>query len=303
MNYDVIIIWSWSAGYPAWMYASRYKLNNVIIWAQPGWALATSHKVENYPWTLSASWKEIMNNFKEHAIASWSEILSEMVTEIIKENDIFKVKTSFWKELTSKYIILATWNNHRHLWVKWEEEFLGKWVSYCATCDWMFYKNLEVVVVWWWNTALTESLYLADICKKVYLVHRKDTFRAEDAWITQAKNKENIEFVLNEEVEEIAWWLFVEKIILKSGRELKADGIFVAVWSDPNTWLVKNLNPAMDSEWCLVVDARQQTSIKGLYAAWDVTTNSNKFKQTIMSAAEWCLAANSVHEDIIRYGH
>lgn len=303
MNYDVIIIWAWSAGYPAWMYASRYKLNNVIIWAQPGWALATSHKVENYPWTLSASWKEIMNNFKEHAITSWSEILSEMVTEITKENDVFTVKTSFWKELTSKYIILATWNNHRHLWVKWEDEFLGKWVSYCATCDWMFYKNLEVVVVWGWNTALTESLYLADICKKVYLVHRKDTFRAEDAWITQAKNKENIEFVLNEEVEEIAWWLFVEKIILKSGRELKADGIFVAVWSDPNTWLVKNLNPAMDSEWCLVVDARQQTSIKGLYAAWDVTTNSNKFKQTIMSAAEWCLAANSVHEDIIRYGH
>ena len=303
MNYDVIIIWAWSAGYPAWMYASRYKLNNVIIWAQPGWALATSHKVENYPWTLSASWKEIMNNFKEHAITSWSEILSEMVTEITKENDVFTVKTSFWKELTSKYIILATWNNHRHLWVKWEDEFLGKWVSYCATCDWMFYKNLEVVVVWWWNTALTESLYLADICKKVYLVHRKDTFRAEDAWITQAKNKENIEFVLNEEVEEIAWWLFVEKIILKSGRELKADGIFVAVWSDPNTWLVKNLNPEMDNDWCLVVDARQQTSIKGLYAAWDVTTNSNKFKQTIMSAAEWCLAANSVHEDIIRYGH
>ena len=113
--------------------------------------------------------------------------------------------------------------------------------------------------------------------------------------------KKNIEFVLNEEVEEIAWWLFVEKIILKSGRELKADGIFVAVWSDPNTWLVKNLNPAMDSEWCLVVDARQQTSIKGLYAAWDVTTNSNKFKQTIMSAAEWCLAANSVHEDMIKW--
>ena len=90
---------------------------------------------------------------------------------------------------------------------------------------------------------------------------------------------------------------------MKSGRELKADGIFVAVWSDPNTWLVKNLNPEMDKEWCLVVDARQQTSIKGLYAAWDVTTNSNKFKQTIMSAAEWCLAANSVHEDIIRYWH
>lgn len=300
-THDLIIIWSWSAGYPAWMYASRYKIKNIIIWNLPWWALSTSHKVENYPWTISASWKEIMSNFKEHAIASWSEILQEMVIWIEKKENIFEVKTSSWKIFSSKFVILATWNNYKKLQAKWEDEFLWKWVSYCATCDWMFFKNLEVVVVWWWNTALTESLYLSEICKKVYIVHRKDTFRAENSWVELAMKKENIEFVLNQEVQEIAWNMFVEKIILKSWKEIKADWIFVAVWSNPNTSLVDNLNPQKDTEWCLVVDARQKTSINWLYAAWDVTTNSNKFKQTIMSAAEWCLAANSVHEDMIKW--
>lgn len=303
MNYDLIIIWAWSAWYPAWMYASRYKIKNLIIWGQPGWALATSHKVENYPWTLSAPWAEIMKNFKEHAQSFGSEILQEMVDDIQKIDGGFMVKTTSWKEFTSKYVILATWNKYRHLWAKWEAEFLWKWVSYCATCDGMFYKNLDVVIVWGWNTALTESLYLADICNKVYLVHRKDTFRAEDVWVQEAQKRENIEFVLNEEVEEIAWGIFMEKVILKSGKQLKADWIFVAVWSDPNTKLVHHLNPEMDEEGCLVVDKRQQTTVAWLYAAGDVTTNSNKFKQTIMSAAEWCLAANSVHEDLLKYGH
>ena len=298
--YDLIIIWAWSAWYPAWMYASRYKMKNLIIWALAGWALATSHKVENYPWTLSAPWKEIMDKFREHAVSSWSEFLQENVGELKKENWIFEIKTSSWKEFKSKFIILATWNNYRKLGFEWENEFLWKWVSYCATCDWMFFKWRDVVIVWWWNTALTEALYLAEICNKVYLVHRKDTFRAEDIWVEQAKSKNNIEMVLNEEVKKVEWEFFMEKVILKSWKELKADWIFVAIWSLPNTSLVDELDPEKDTEWCLVVDKRQETSIKWLYAAWDVTTNSNKFKQTIMSAAEWCLAANSVHEDLLR---
>jgi len=297
--YDLIIIWAGSAWYPAWMYASRYKIKNLIIWAQPGWALATSHKVENYPWIISASGKQIMDDFKDHAIGSGSEIFDWLVSSVEKKDDIFIVKTSS-SEYKSRFVILATWNNHRHLWVKWEKEFLWKWVSYCATCDGMFFKGRDIVIVWGWNTALTEALYLADICNKVYLVHRRDTFRAEDSWIDQAKKRENIEFVLKQEVEEVVWDLLgMTWVRLKSWKEIKADGIFVAVWTIPNTGIVDSMDLKKDEEGCLVVDPRQETSIKWLYAAWDVTTNSNKFKQTIMSAAEWCLAANSVHEDII----
>ncbi len=298
--YDVIIIWAWSAWYPAWMYASRYKLKNIIIWWAPGWALATSHKVENYPWILSAPWKEIMDNFKAHAENSWSEILQDMVEKVDKDKNGFIVLTSSWKKFKSKKVILATWNNYRKLWVVWEGEFLGKWVSYCATCDWMFFKGRDIVIVWGWNTALTEALYLSEIVNKVYLIHRRDTFRAEDSWINKVKNKDNIELVLNQEVEEIIWdLLWMTHVKLKSGEKIKAEWIFVAIGSNPNTVVVDELNPNKDNEWCLVVDERQETSIKGLYAAWDVTTNSNKFKQTIMSAWEWCLAADSIHSDLM----
>ncbi len=298
--YDVIIVWAGSAGYPAWMYASRYKLKNLIIGAQPGWALATSHKVENYPGTISAPGKEIMDNFKKHAEVSGSEILQEMVEKVNKHEDHFHIITTSWKEFKAKRVIIATWNNHRHLEVPWEKEFLGKWVSYCATCDGMFFKGRDVIIAGGWNTAVTEALYLADIANKVYLVHRRDTFRAEDSWVEKAKAKENIELVLNEQIEEITWdMLWMTWVKLKRWKELKADWIFIAVGTIPNTGVVEDLNPQKDEEGCLVVDKRQQTSIPGLYAAWDVTTNSNKFKQTIMSAAEWCLAADSVHSDLM----
>jgi len=280
--YDVIIIWAWSAGYPSGMYASRYKLKNVIG-------------------TISAPGKEIMDNFKEHAEISWSEILQELVTDIKKENDTFTITTTSWKELQSKYVIVATGNNYRHLWVKWEKEFLWKWVSYCATCDWMFFKWRDVIMAGWGNTAVTEALYLSDICKKVYIVHRRDEFRAEDSWVEKMKEKNNIELVLNEEISEITGdALWMTWVTLKSWKELKADWIFVAIWTLPNTSVVDNFDLKKDDEWCLIVDHRQETSVKWLYAAWDVTTNSNKFRQTIMSAAEWCLAANSVHEDNLK---
>ena len=298
--YDLVIIWAGSAWYPAGMYASRYKLKNLIIWGQPGWALATSHKVENYPWILSAPGKEIMDTFKEHAETSGSEIINEMVKEVTKHEDHFHIVSENWNEYKAKKVIIATWNNHRHLWVVWEKEFLWKWVSYCATCDWMFFKWRDVIINWGWNTAVTEALYLADIANKVYLVHRRDTFRAEDSWVEKAQNKKNIELVLNEEVGEIVWdVLWMTWVKLKSGKQLKADWIFVAIGTLPNTKIVDWFDLEKDNEWCLIVDKRQETSVSGLYAAWDVTTNSNKFKQTIMSAAEWCLAADSVHSDLM----
>ncbi len=300
MDYQLIIIWTWSAWYPAWMYASRYKVKNLIIWWEPGWALATSHKVENYPGVLSAPGKSIMDDFKKHSIAFGSEILQDMVTSLEKIDDWFKVKTWLWKEFTSKKIILATWNSHRHLNAPWENEFLWKWVSYCATCDWMFYKSRDVVVVWWWNTAVTESLYLADICNKVYILNRSESFKCETVWWDEAKKRPNIEIITNEEVWEIKWNFFVEEIALKSWKSIKADWIFIAVWTLPNNSLVKEIWVEFDNEGCVVVDKRQETKVKWLYAAWDITTNSNKFKQTIMSAAEWCLAANSVHEDLLK---
>lgn len=302
---DTIIIGAGSAWLPAGMYASRYKLSNIIIGELPGGALATSHCVENWPGVLSDSGKSIMDNFALHAKNAWSEILQERVEKIVKnqEND-FSITTSTGKEFTSKTIILATGNRYKKLGVPGEIEFLGQWVSYCATCDGNFFKNLTVAVVGGGNTAITEALYLAEICKEVHILIRTDKIRAEDIWVEKAKQHKNIVFHYFTEVAEIRWdMMWMKWILCKDGTTLDLDGIFIAVWNEPFTGLIDHLSPEKDAEWCLVVDKRQETSIKWIYAAWDVTTNSNKFRQTIMSAAEWCLAANSVHEDILRMSH
>lgn len=300
--YDLIIIGAGSAGLPAGMYASRYKLKNIIIGEMPGGALSTSHCVENFPGVLSAPGAEIMDNFKKHAESAGSEILQDRVEVVSKigENH-FSVSTMGGKNFDAKRILLATGNTYKILGIPGEKEFYGQGVSYCATCDGNFYKNLTVGVVGAGNTAITEALYLAEIAKEVHIFVRGDVIRAENIWTEKANNTSNIIFHMNTQVTEVQGNMMgVTGVILNTGENLALDGLFVAIGSTPITNIVDNLSPQKDVEWCLVVDQRQETTIPGLYAAGDVTTNSNKFRQTIMSAAEGCLAAHSIHEDILK---
>lgn len=304
-QYDLIIIGAGSAGLPAGMYASRYKISNAIIGELPGWALATSHCVENWPWVLSAPGAEIMDSFKKHAEVAWSTIIQDRVDIVSKiGEDSFEIKTSKGNTYIAKRVILATGNEYKKLGVTGEMNFYGQGVSYCATCDGNFYKNLDVAVVGGWNTAITEALYLADLCKHVHILVRGDRSRAEDIWVEKANARENITFHYNTQVTEVQGdIMWVQNILLNTGESLTVQWVFVAIGSTPFTRIVDTMNPDKDADGCLMVDKRQETSVKWLYAAWDVTTNSNKFRQTIMSAAEGCLAANSVHEDILRMGH
>lgn len=304
-NFDLIIIGMWSAGLPAGMYASRYKISNAIIGELPGGALATSHCVENWPGTLSASGGEIMESFRKQAENAWSTLIQDRVEVVSKigENE-FEIHTMKWNTYIAKRVILATGNKYKMLWVSGEKEFYGQGVSYCATCDGNFYKNLTVAVVGAGNTAITEALYLADICSHVHVLVRSDRIRAEDTWIDKVKSKKNITIHLNTQVTEVKWnVMWVTGVDLNTGGNLLLDWVFVAIGSTPITSIVDNMNPEKDSEWCLMVNKRQETTVSWLYAAGDVTTNSNKFRQTIMSAAEWCLAANSIHEDLLKIGH
>jgi thioredoxin reductase (NADPH) len=302
---DTIIIGAGSAWLPAGMYASRYKLSNIIIGELPWGALATSHCVENWPGVLSDSGKSIMDNFANHARTAGSTILQERVETVTKNGEYdFTVKTLSGKEFQSRTVILATGNLYKKLWVPGEIENIGQWVSYCATCDGNFFKNLRVALVWGGNTAITEALYLAELCSEVHILVRSDKLRAEDIWIDKAKAHANIIFHYFTEIEEIQGSIMgVTGVKCKDGSIIELEWVFIAVWNAPFTGLVDHLSPAKDTDGTLVVDKRQETTVKWLYAAGDVTTNSNKFRQTIMSAAEGCLAANSVHEDILRIGH
>lgn len=299
-NYTLVIIGSGSAGLPAGMYASRYNIKNIVIGAQPGGALATSHCVENYPGVISDSGKSIMDRFAEHAKASGSELLNDRVTNIQEQdNGGFVVTTERSGDIACDYILMATWNDYRHLGVPWEEQLIGSGVSYCATCDGQFFKGRDIILVGGGDTAFTEALYLSEIAKTVKILVRGETAKAEHKWQDKVAKTSNIEVLFDTEVETINGKFAVESVTTKKGETIPCQGVFVAVWSVPRTELVEQFDLEKDPTGCLVVDKRQRTSHPRIYAAGDVTTNSNKFQQTIMSAAEGCLAANSIHEDIL----
>lgn len=248
--YDLIIIGAGSAGLPAGMYASRYKLKNIIIGEMPGGALSTSHCVENFPGVLSAPGAEIMDNFKKHAEHAGSEILQDRVEVVSKigENH-FSVSTMGGKNFDAKRILLATGNTYKMLGIPGEKEFYGQGVSYCATCDGNFYKNLTVGVVGAGNTAITEALYLAEIAKEVHIFVRGDVIRAENIWTEKANNTSNIIFHMNTQVTEVQGNMMgVTGVILNTGENLTLDGLFVAIGSTPITHIVDNLSPQKDGE-------------------------------------------------------
>ena len=246
------------------MYASRYKLSNLIIGELPGGALATSHCVENYPGTLSAPGGEIMSQFRKHAESAGSELLQDRVEAVSKlGEDHFSVRTMSNETFDAKRIILATGNEYKMLGVPGEKEFYGQGVSYCATCDGNFYKNLSVAVVGAGNTAITEALYLAEIAREVHILVRSDRIRAEDIWIEKAKAKSNIIIHMNTQATEVIGSMMgVTGLKLQDNTILPVNGVFVAIGSTPFTKIVDSLNPEKDSEGCLIVDKRQETTVK-----------------------------------------
>lgn len=302
-HYPLIIIGTGSAGLPAGMYASRYGIRNLIIWAQPGWALGTSHCVENYPGTLSESGASIMKRFEEHAKHSGSDITYDTVVKIEElPEKTLQVTTARKEEYTCDFIIYATGNAYRHLDVPGEDRLLGAGVSYCATCDGNFFRWRDVIVVGWGDSSFTEALYLAHLCKSVKILVRKEKAKAEEIWIKKVSEEPNMEVIYNTEVAEINGQFSVESITTKDGRVIPTQGIFIAVGSVPSVELIQNLGVEVDEEGCIKIDQHQKSTNERIYAAGDVTTGSAKFRQTIMSAAEWCLAAHSVHEAMLKQG-
>ncbi len=303
MHYPLIIIGTWSAGLPAGMYASRYGIRNLIIGAQPGGALATSHCVENFPGILSESGWAIMKRFEEHAKVSGSEVSYDTVVQIEElPGKILQVTTARKEIYTCDFLIYATGNAYRHLNVPGEDRLLGAGVSYCATCDGNFFRGKDVLVSGGGDSAFTEALYLAQLCKTVKILVRKDKPKAEEIWVKKVSEQSNMEVIYNTEVAEINGQFGIESITTTDGRTIPTQGIFIAVGSIPSVDLIKALGVEVDEEQCIKIDEHQKSTNDRIYAAGDVTTGSAKFRQTIMSAAEWCLAAHSIHEAMLKQG-
>ncbi|MEK9129871.1 MAG: FAD-dependent oxidoreductase, partial [Patescibacteria group bacterium] len=214
--YDVIIIGAGAAGMTSAIYANRRMLKTLIISKDLGGQASLASEVENYPGIDEAvSGFEIMQRFNRQAKKFGAEFIFDEVEEIQKENDFFRVKTNT-ESYQTKSIILAFGLTPRDLNVLGEEKFKGRGVSYCATCDALFYRDKIVSVVGGGNAALDASLLLSKIAKKVYLIHRRDEFRGDEILIQKIKNTQNIELVLNSTIKEIKGDKFVESIFVEN---------------------------------------------------------------------------------------
>ena len=291
---DLIICGGGAAGLTSAVYAARSGLDFVLIdiSSSMGSQITQTSDVDNYTGFEKVNGMELVMKFYEHAKALNAPMINDEVQEISKENGIFTVKCA-QGEYKSRTVIYCSGASHRELGVKGERELLGRGVGYCAVCDGFFYRNKTVVVVGGGNTAVTDALYLSKICKKVILVHRRDSLRAEKILVERLENAENVELMFNSEVAEILGEKGADGVLLKSGERLDCDGVFIAVGIVPRSDTVKNL-AGLDDNGYIVADESGRTSLDGLFAAGDVRTK--ELRQIITACSDGANCVDSVNK-------
>ena len=300
-EYDIIIIGAGPGGLTAGIYAGRQGTRNLIIDRDLAGGLGREvPEMENYPGFDNISGLELIEKMKAQATKNCDLREMEEVTEITKTDDEYRFTVKTSKDTyRSKAIILATGSSHRHLEAKGEEEFKGKGVSYCATCDGFFFAGRDIIMVGGGNSALQEALYLKNLGANVTVVHRRDEFRAQKHLQNQIKEAE-IPTILNATVEEIKGEMLVESVVLKDSKtnelkELPINGIFISVGYIPHTELAKQLDINLDESGHIIIDKKQKTNVDYVYAIGDVCVG---LKQWVVACGEGAVAATSAFEDL-----
>lgn len=299
MLYDVIIIGSGPAGLSAAIYAQRAKLATLVVEKAPmsGGQILNTYEVDNYPGIPGVGGFDLGSKFRAHADALGCSFVTAEVREIQEEEGKKKIVTE--KETyETKTLILATGATHRKLGVPGEEELMGMGVSYCATCDGAFFKGKTTAVIGGGDVALEDALFLARLCEKVYLVHRRDEFRGAKVLQERVFETENIEVVWDSVVEEIQGEDMVEKISIYNKKkeeksELEVQGVFIAVGIQPNTEIYRNL-VKMDEGGYIIAGEDGVTQTKGVFAAGDLRTK--QLRQVITAASDGANAVTSVEK-------
>lgn len=297
-QYDLIIIGAGPAGLTAALYASRYKINLLVIGDPFASTVCGAHLLENWPGTDKITGLELIQKITNQVKNNGVEILNENVTQIEKK-DFFAIKTKENKELLAKTIIIATGAERKKLVVSGEKELIGKGVSYCATCDAPFLKNKEAAVIGDGNAATMAADLLAQYANKVYLVVRGKELMGEAIWQEKVKDNDKIEIIYERMVTEIKGQKSVEAIILnqeyQGQKELKIQGVLIEIGSEPVSGWLKEIGVKIDEKGYVKINADGSTSVNGLFAAGDITNGSNNFRQVITASAEGAIAALGVY--------
>ncbi|MFA6989287.1 MAG: FAD-dependent oxidoreductase [Candidatus Gastranaerophilaceae bacterium] len=303
--YDVIIIGSGPAGFTSAIYAARREMKTLIIGREIGGQMVWASEIENYPGFKSIESFELISKMQDQVTGLGVEIKNTEVKKIVKNADENFIVYTEKEEFITKTIILAMGLSPRRLEIEGELKFNSKGVSYCANCDGPFYKDKIIAVVGGGNSALDAAEVLSKIAKKVFLIHRNQTFKAFEVLIDEVKNRSNIEIMLDSEISQIIGSNLVEKILVKNVingaiSEIDLGGVFIEVGRIAKTDLVSEF-VERDMKNQIIVDEKCRTKTNGIFAAGDVTTT--EYKQITVAIGQATVAALSAYQYLqLRHG-
>ncbi|MBQ7524589.1 MAG: thioredoxin-disulfide reductase [Alphaproteobacteria bacterium] len=291
---NTVIIGSGPAGLTAAIYLARSGMSPIVIAGErPGGQLCNTDVIENFPGFEAINGAELMMRVLTQAEKLGTELIYETVQRVVKNGGSFEISLSSGETLQSRTVLASTGARHKHLGVPGEKEFTNKGVSWCATCDGALYRGKNVAVVGGGNTAVAEALFLSHIAEKVYLIHRRDTLRAEEVMQKKLFDTGNVDCVWNEEIAEILGNDRVDSVKLKnSGKALSVSAIFIAVGTSPSSEIFNGILK-LDPEGYIVA-TETETSVPGIFSAGDVVSGS--VKQAVYAAGQGCLASQRIEK-------
>lgn len=294
--YDIIIVGAGPAGLTAALYALRANKKVIIFEAKTyGGQILKASKVENYPGIENVSGFDLATNMYNQVTKLNCEIKYELVKKITKDKEVITDSGKY----QGKTIILATGAENRRLNLPNEIDYIGKGLSYCATCDGNFFKGQDVAVIGGGNTALEDAIYLSGICRKVYLIHRRETFRAEDKYIEQLDEYKNIELIMNSQVVSLNGKDAIENIEIKDKeeniRKIDISGIFVAIGQQPKNELFADIIE-LDEKGYIKSNDGVHTNVDKIYVAGD--TRVKELRQLTTAVSDGALAATTAIKEM-----
>ena len=302
-KFDVIVLGGGPAGYTAAMYTARAGLSTLVIEKLfAGGQMTQTPNIENYPGIPQGIDGVLLGmNFQAGAQNAGVRTLNAEVTEV-KLRGEEKILTTAKGDFIGRAVIIATGAGHKHLGIDREWELMGKGVTYCATCDGMFYRGKTVAVVGGGNSAASEALVLSRIAKKVYLIHRRDSLKASRSYNDPLQQAENVEFIWNSQVsqllgEEKLSGVKLQNVLSGQEQELQLDGLFISIGRQPATELFRG-QLELDEGGYIVADESTRTSLPGVYAVGDVRTK--EVRQIVTAAADGAVAAHYAEEYLLK---
>ncbi|SFS77959.1 thioredoxin reductase (NADPH) [Succinivibrio dextrinosolvens] len=303
---NTVIIGSGPAGWTSAIYTCRSGLSPVLLSGpEPGGQLTTTPEIGNWPGRKDApDGFSLMQTLQEHAVSLGTKMVSDTVTKVDFSGEIKELTLSSGEVLKTKTVIIATGAKAKYLGLPSEETYKGKGISACATCDGFFFRNKEVAVVGGGSAAFVEALYLTNMCKKVYLIHRREGFRSEKVMVDKLRSMVDsgkVEFILNAQITEFkgdgSKLTGIELDVKGQKKDLALDGVFVAIGHAPATSIFEGQLELEDGYIKTGFGSATATSAKGVFAAGDCADRI--YRQAITSAGEGCKAALDVEKYLL----